>query len=63
MSGWYSGRLARRSVDEEIAEVGPHLRLLAEGGAAVGDLGVMVTMGPGAQIETALLQFGQAETC
>jgi alkylresorcinol/alkylpyrone synthase/polyketide synthase Type III len=38
-------------------------RLLAEGSAAAGDLGVMVTMGPGAQIETALLQFGQAETC
>jgi predicted naringenin-chalcone synthase len=36
-------------------------RLLAEGSAAPGDRGVMVTMGPGAQIETALLQFGQAE--
>src|SRR4029077_18567717 len=29
VSGWYSGRLARRSVDEEIAAVGPHLKLLA----------------------------------
>jgi polyketide synthase Type III len=38
-------------------------RLLAEDCAAAGDRGVMVTMGPGAQIETALLQFGQAETC
>jgi alkylresorcinol/alkylpyrone synthase/polyketide synthase Type III len=38
-------------------------RLLAEGGASAGDRGVMVTMGPGAQIETALLQFGQAATC
>jgi 3,5-dihydroxyphenylacetyl-CoA synthase len=38
-------------------------RLLAEDCAAAGDLGVMVTMGPGAQIETALLQFGQAGTC
>jgi alkylresorcinol/alkylpyrone synthase/polyketide synthase Type III len=38
-------------------------RLLAEGRAAAGDRGVMVTMGPGAQIETALLQFGPAETC
>jgi polyketide synthase Type III len=38
-------------------------RLLAEGCVAAGDLGVMVTMGPGAQIETALLRFGQAETC
>jgi alkylresorcinol/alkylpyrone synthase/polyketide synthase Type III len=33
-------------------------RLLAEGRAAAGDRGVMVTMGPGAQIETALLRFG-----
>jgi 3,5-dihydroxyphenylacetyl-CoA synthase len=38
-------------------------RLLAEGCAAPGELGVMVTMGPGAQIETALLQFGQAAAC
>jgi inosose dehydratase len=35
VSGWYSGRLARRSVDEEIAGAGAHLRLLAEGGADV----------------------------
>jgi alkylresorcinol/alkylpyrone synthase/polyketide synthase Type III len=35
-------------------------RLLAEGCVSAGDRGVMVTMGPGAQIETALLQFGQA---
>ncbi len=34
-------------------------RLLAEGGVSPGDRGVMVTMGPGAQIETALLEFGQ----
>jgi 3,5-dihydroxyphenylacetyl-CoA synthase len=33
-------------------------RLLAEGSALPGDLGVMVTMGPGAQIETALIEFG-----
>lgn len=33
-------------------------RLLAEGEVRDGDLGVMVTMGPGAQIETALLSFG-----
>jgi predicted naringenin-chalcone synthase len=33
-------------------------RLLAEGSASVGDRGVMVTMGPGAQIEAALFQFG-----
>jgi 3,5-dihydroxyphenylacetyl-CoA synthase len=38
-------------------------RLLAEGCAAAGDMGVMVTMGPGAQIETALLEFGEAGTC
>ena len=35
VSGWYSGRLARRGVDEEIAAAGPHLRLLAECGARV----------------------------
>ncbi|HET9046817.1 MAG TPA: myo-inosose-2 dehydratase [Casimicrobiaceae bacterium] len=35
VSGWYSGRLARRSVKEEIAAVGPHLELLAKGGATV----------------------------
>jgi inosose dehydratase len=35
VSGWYSGRLARRSVHEEIAAVGPHLALLAESGANV----------------------------
>lgn len=35
VSGWYSGRLAHRSVEEEIAAVGPHLRLLAENGARV----------------------------
>ncbi len=33
VSGWYSGRLARRSVEEEIASVGPHLDLLAQNGA------------------------------
>jgi inosose dehydratase len=35
VSGWYSGRLARRSAEEEIAAVGEHLALLAEGGANV----------------------------
>ena len=35
VSGWYSGRLARGSVADEIAAVGPHLRLLAECGAKV----------------------------
>jgi polyketide synthase Type III len=35
-------------------------RLLAEDQAAAGDLGVMVTMGPGAQIEAALFRFGEA---
>lgn len=33
VSGWYSGRLARRSVQEEIDAVGPHLELLAKNGA------------------------------
>ena len=35
VSGWYSGKLARRSVEEEIAAVGPHLKLLADNGARV----------------------------
>jgi inosose dehydratase len=35
VSGWYSGRLATRSVDEEIASVDAHLRLLADNGACV----------------------------
>ena len=38
-------------------------RLLAEGAVSPGDRGVMVTMGPGAQIETALLEFGQGGAC
>ena len=37
-------------------------RLIAEGCASVGDRAVMVTMGPGAQIEAALVQFGQGST-
>jgi inosose dehydratase len=35
VSGWYSGQLARRSVDEEIAAVDAHLKLLAYNGAKV----------------------------
>ncbi|MET0203456.1 MAG: myo-inosose-2 dehydratase, partial [Casimicrobiaceae bacterium] len=35
VSGWYSGRLARRPAAEEMAAVGPHLDLLASGGAEV----------------------------
>jgi inosose dehydratase len=35
VSGWYSGELARRSVEEEIAAVRQHLELLAENGAKV----------------------------
>jgi inosose dehydratase len=35
VSGWYSAELARRSVEEEIAAVGPHLKLLADNGAKV----------------------------
>jgi len=38
-------------------------RLLAEGHVSAGDRGVMVTMGPGAQIETALLEFGRGRAC
>ncbi|MDR5834381.1 myo-inosose-2 dehydratase [Caballeronia sp. LZ034LL] len=35
VSGWYSGRLAARGVEEEIEAVGPHLDLLAQNGATV----------------------------
>lgn len=35
VSGWYSGKLAQRSAQEEIDAVGPHLELLAKGGAKV----------------------------
>ncbi len=35
VSGWYSGQLARRSVDDEIAAVESHLDLLASNGANV----------------------------
>jgi inosose dehydratase len=35
VSGWYSGSLARRSVDEEIAAADAHLTLLASNGAKV----------------------------
>jgi len=35
VSGWYSGELAHRSVDEEIEAVGPHLQLLSSNGANV----------------------------
>jgi len=37
-------------------------RLLADGSVRDGDLGVMVTMGPGAQIETALISFAAGGT-
>jgi inosose dehydratase len=35
VSGWYSGQLARRSVEDEIAAVESHLRLLSRNGAKV----------------------------
>jgi len=35
VSGWYSGELARRSVEDEIKAVNPHLQLLAKNGANV----------------------------
>jgi inosose dehydratase len=35
VSGWYSGRLARHSAEEEIRAVAPHLELLADNGAKV----------------------------
>jgi len=35
VSGWYSGRLAHGTVDDEIRGVGPHLDLLARNGSTV----------------------------
>ncbi len=35
VSGWYSGRLAGRSAEDEIRDVESHLRLLADNGAGV----------------------------
>jgi inosose dehydratase len=35
VSGWYSGRLADRFADEEIAAIAPHVELLAQAGASV----------------------------
>jgi inosose dehydratase len=35
VSGWYSGELARRSLQDEIAAVASHLKLLADNGAKV----------------------------
>ncbi|NYS42670.1 TIM barrel protein, partial [Pseudomonas syringae pv. actinidiae] len=35
VSGWYSSRLAQRSVTEEIEAITPHVQLLAENGASV----------------------------
>ena len=35
VSGWYSGELARRSVEQEIQAAGSHLQLLAKNGADV----------------------------
>lgn len=35
VSGWYSGKLAHRSVEEEIASVDSHLELLSRNGATV----------------------------
>lgn len=35
VSGWYCGRLARRTVEEEIAAIGPHLALLSANDARI----------------------------
>ena len=47
VSGWYSGRLAERSVEDEIAAVGPHLDLLAKNGATVMVYGEVAEFDPG----------------
>ena len=53
VSGWYSGQLARRSVDEEIAAVEPHLQLLAANGADVMVYGEVADSTQGASVVTA----------
>jgi inosose dehydratase len=50
VSGWYSGRLARRSVEDEIGAVGPHLKLLAENGAKVMVYGEVADSIQGSQV-------------
>ena len=58
VSGWYSGRLAQRSVEEEIAAVGPHLALLADNGAKVmvyGEVADSIQGAPRAAVQAAAL--------
>jgi inosose dehydratase len=50
VSGWYSGRLARRSVGEEIAAVTAHLKLLADNGAKVMVYGEVADSVQGARV-------------
>jgi inosose dehydratase len=50
VSGWYSGELARRSVEEEIAAAGSHLKLLADNGARVMVYGEVADSIQGAQV-------------
>jgi len=50
VSGWYSGRLAQRSVPEEIEAVGSHLRLLADNGAKVMVYGEVADSIQGSQV-------------
>lgn len=73
VSGWYSGRLARRSVGEELREVHGHLRLLAENGAEVmvygevadaiqGELGVPLFKRPRFRDDAAWRAYGERLT-
>jgi inosose dehydratase len=73
VSGWYSGRLAGRTVAEEVREVEGHLRLLAENGAQVmvygevqdavqGEMGVPLFKRPRFRTDDAWRAYGERIT-
>lgn len=51
VSGWWSGELAERGVDAEMAAVAAHARLLAEMGSEVMVYGEVAMMTPGAPLD------------
>jgi len=73
VSGWYSGRLAGRSVEEEVRQVEGHLHLLAESGVKVmvygevqdaiqGEMGVPLFKRPRLRAEQAWRDYGERLT-
>lgn len=55
-SGWHSGELAERSVDAEIAAVGPHANLLRAMGSKVMVYGEVAMMPPGFPLDAPMSQ-------